>query len=126
MPKSKILIVDDNVDLLELLAVNLKKYDFSIITASSAKMGLEMARREKPNFIITDIAMPQMDGYQFSKELKRDSATAKIPIILATGKELTPEGITKRCRDLGIDDYIFKPFDIKALVGKIKKVLKIR
>ena|SRR3989338_2036121 len=122
--KSKILIIDDNVDLLELLEVNLKRYNFSVFTASSAKQGLQMARQERPDLILTDVVMPQMDGYRLCQELKHDSVTANIPVIIATGKELTPQGITRRCHDLGINDYILKPFDIKLLVGKIKKILR--
>ncbi|MCP4652054.1 MAG: response regulator [Candidatus Omnitrophica bacterium] len=115
----KILVVDDEVDIVEVLKLRLEANSYSVSVALDGAIGLEKAKSEKPDLILLDIAMPKLDGYNFVKEIKADEATRGMPIIILTAKD--------KMKDLfeieGIKDYIVKPFDPEKLIARVEKVL---
>ena len=117
----KILFVEDEVDLLELVQIRLEMSGFEFIFALNGEEGLKKAKEEKPDLILLDIIMPKMDGYQVCAFLKDDPQTKNIPVIMfsAAGKE-----VEKKCRSCGADDFITKPYESKELIDRIKALLK--
>jgi DNA-binding response OmpR family regulator len=118
MPK-KILIVDDNIQLRSMLKSYLVQEGFTIDTASNGKEALFVARYEKPDLIILDIMMPEMDGYEFMRLYSRESST---PVILLTAK--LEENDKVLGLELGADDYITKPFSMRELAARVRTVLR--
>ena len=118
MPK-KILIVDDNLQLRSMLKSYLVQEGFSIETASNGKEALFVARYEKPDLVILDIMMPEMDGYEFMRLFARESNT---PVILLTAK--LEENDKVLGLELGADDYITKPFSMRELAARVRTVLR--
>jgi len=122
MDKQKILVVDDEQDLLDLIEYNLKKEDFEVIKAENGLEGISLAREHRPDLILLDIMMPKMDGLEVCEVIREDDSLKKIPIIFLTarGDEKTEvEGLNK-----GGDDYITKPISTTKLVSRIKAVLR--
>jgi DNA-binding response OmpR family regulator len=118
MTKEKILIIDDDETLLELLAEHIHKADFQPFTASSGDQGLKLAIEEDPDLIILDVMMPKMDGWEICRRLRENS---KIPIIMLTAKA---EEVDKlRGFHLGVDDYVTKPFSFSELIARVGAVL---
>jgi len=122
MANKKILIVDDEVDILRLVGARLKLLGFDVITAMDGKEGLDKARSEKPDLMILDLMLPHLDGYQVCKMLKLDETYKNIPIILFTAK--ASEEDKEVGVEAGADAYITKPFEPEILLGKIKELLK--
>jgi DNA-binding response OmpR family regulator len=116
----KILLIDDEANIIKVLRSRLEAENFAVITASDGQEGLEKARSEKPDLIILDILMPRKDGYTFIKEMQVEESIKHIPVIVSTAK---PE-----MQDLfameGIKDYIVKPFKTEELLKKIIQHLK--
>lgn len=120
MPK-KILVVDDENELLKALSIRLKTSGYEVITASDGQEGLEKAKSQSPDLIVLDILMPKMDGYEVCRMLKFDEKYKSIPVIMLTAKA---QDIDKAMgKKVGADDYITKPFETQDLVDKIKKHL---
>lgn len=115
----KILVVDDEPDVVDLLGVRLVNEGYDVIKASNGKIGIEQAKTEKPDLIILDIMMPEMDGYTAIKILKEDDNTRKIPVIILTCKEKMNDLFNTE----GIIDYIIKPYKKEKLFQSIKKAL---
>lgn len=118
MPK-KILIVDDNLQLRSMVKSYLTQEGFSIETASNGKEALFVARYEKPDLILLDIMMPEMDGYEFMRAFSREADT---PVILLTAKIEENDKVVGL--ELGADDYITKPFSMRELTARIRAVLR--
>lgn len=121
MPK-KILFIEDESDLLMLLQVRLEAAGYNYISAENGVSGLEKARNQKPDLIILDLLMPKMDGYAVFKNLKENEDTKKIPVIVLTAAG--QREAEDRCKKMGSDAFIAKPFDPPVLLGKIKELLK--
>jgi len=121
--RKKILIVDDDADLVELLCFNLKKAGFSIGTASDGVEALKKARTIQPDLILLDLMLPELDGFAVCEILRRDSLTASIPIIMVTA--LSGELGRLAGLDCGANGYVRKPFSPKALVSKVESLLKL-
>jgi len=121
MPE-KILIVDDEEDILTLLEYNLEKAGFKVISAKDGPEAIEMTKKERPSLIILDIMLPSMEGTEVCKVIKRDNTTSHIPIIMLTAKGEEVDRIVGL--ELGADDYITKPFSPRELVLRVKAVLK--
>lgn len=122
MNYGKILVVDDEEHIVELIKYNLESNGYNIITASDGKEAYEIAIREKPNLILLDIMLPVLGGIEVCKKLKEDKNTEHIPIIMLTAKS---EEIDKVLGlEIGADDYITKPFGIRELIARIKAVLR--
>ena len=122
MNKKRILVVDDEAELVKAIEIRLKQADYEILTAYDGLEGLEKAQKEKPDLILLDILMPNMDGYQTLQKLKEEESTKSIPVIMLTAKSQVDD-VTKAA-DLGANDYIVKPFNHITLLEKIHKALE--
>ena len=118
MPK-KILIIDDDPTSNTLVSFLLKTNDYQPIVANNGREGLEVAAKEKPDLIILDVMMPQMDGYTFLREYKRINLLNVPPIVMLTSKEKMEETF----RIEGVADYFVKPLDTNKLLKKLKELL---
>jgi DNA-binding response OmpR family regulator len=114
--------VDDEPEAVELLEFNLKKAGFDVLTATDGAQALKQARSALPNLIVLDLMLPEIDGLEVCKILRRDSATARIPIIMLTAKAAEVDRIVGL--ELGADDYVTKPFSPRELVLRVNKVLR--
>lgn len=118
----RILIIEDEVDIAELISFNLQRNQFDTILAHDGLDGLNKALSIEPDLIILDIMLPGMDGINVNKELKRDPRTRNIPVIMLTAKAQTEDRIAGL--ETGADDYITKPFSPKELVLRTQAILK--
>lgn len=124
MDKKKILIIDDEVDLVDLVKTRLELYNYYIVPLYTSKRSLEIAKREKPDLVLLDVMMPDKDGYEVCKELKSNRETQGIPVILFTAKPDQKEYLKTGSKSVGADDYILKPFDVDDLLEKIAENIK--
>lgn len=118
----KILIVEDEVELVTMVKMRLEASGYDVVEAYDGEEGLDKARKVKPDLILLDLMLPKIDGYEICKTLKNDDKYAGIPIIMFTARAQEFEidlGMT-----LGADAYITKPFDPPVLMSKIKELLK--
>ncbi|MFH1847770.1 MAG: response regulator [Candidatus Omnitrophota bacterium] len=122
MAPKKILIVDDEADLVEMVKMRLEVSGYECISAGDGQEGLEMARRENPDLIILDLMLPKMDGYRVCRMLKFDEKYKKIPIIMFSAR--AQDNDAKMGKEVGADAYVTKPFDPKVLLSKIAELLK--
>jgi len=120
--KYTILIVDDEPDIVSLLGLHLKLNGYSIFQANNGMRGLEVATHEKPDLIVLDVMMPEMDGFEVAKRLKENPETTDVPIIFLTARTQTDDKIKGLMA--GADDYMIKPFDFEELELRIKRILK--
>ena len=118
----KILIVEDERDVLDLLALHLRKAGFTISTTTDGAAGLQKARSEKPAFIILDLMLPKMPGLEICKILKSDPATHQIPIMMLTAKAEEIDRIVGL--EFGADDYVTKPFSPREVVLRIRAIMR--
>jgi len=117
----KILVIDDETELLKAISIRLKASGYEVITAQDGQEGLEKAKSSNPDLIVLDILMPKMDGYEVCRLLKFDEKYKSIPVIMLTAKA---QDIDKTMgKKVGVDDYITKPFETQDLVDKIKKYI---
>lgn len=119
--KSKILLVDDEPDALEVLAFKLKEAGYRIVTAKDGSQAITLARDERPALIVLDLMLPEVDGLEVCKILRRDPRTAGIPILMLTARAAEMDRVLGL--ELGADDYVTKPFSPRELVLRIKKLL---
>ena len=118
----KILIVDDEEPIRELIKYNLEKEGFHTITANNAAQAVGFSKQESPDLILLDLMLPDLSGLEVCKILKKDSLTAKIPIIMVTAKTEVEDVVAGL--ELGADDYITKPFSPKILIARTNSVLR--
>jgi two-component system alkaline phosphatase synthesis response regulator PhoP len=122
MAKEKILVIDDEEDILELVEYNLAKDGYRVTRAASGEAGLKAARGQLPDLIILDLMLPGLDGLEICKRLRADSKTQHVPIIMLTAKGEEADIVTGL--ELGADDYITKPFSPRVLAARVKTVLR--
>jgi len=122
LPKEKILVVDDDPDILSLLQYNLEKEGFRVIVAPDSQSALQLVASELPQLIILDLMLPQVDGLEVCRQIKREQSSSGIPIIMLTAKGEEIDRVVGF--ELGADDYITKPFSPRELVLRVKAVLK--
>ena len=121
MSKGKILVVDDEVNITQILEFSIGAEGYEVIAAQNGEEAIDKARREQPDLIILDIMMPIIDGYEACRILKSNPLTKNIPVILLTAKG---RDIDRRLGyEVGATDYIIKPFSPNKLVDKIHKLL---
>jgi two-component system alkaline phosphatase synthesis response regulator PhoP len=118
----KILVIEDDKDIVELLRHYLEKENFVLLDAADGYAGLKRAQTENFDLIILDIMLPEMDGLEVCRELRSDSKTSSVPIIMLTAKTEETDKIVGL--ELGADDYVTKPFSPKELVARVKAVLR--
>jgi CheY-like chemotaxis protein len=121
MDKKRILVVDDEPDVLKLTSLRLEKQGYEIITAANSRDAFDLIENEKPDLVLMDIIIPIMYGTEICRRVKDDENLRHIPIILcsAHGEVMTDE----MAKNSGADDYITKPFDEKELMNKIERLL---
>ena len=117
-----ILVVDDEPEAVELLDFNLKKAGFDVQSATDGAQALRRARSSLPSLILLDLMLPEIDGLEVCKMLRRDPATARIPIIMLTAKAAEVDRIVGL--EIGADDYLAKPFSPRELVLRVNKILR--
>jgi Response regulators consisting of a CheY-like receiver domain and a winged-helix DNA-binding domain len=120
--RPKILVVDDEPEAVELVEFNLKQGGFDVAVAADGAEALKKARGLMPSLIVLDLMLPEVDGLEVCKMLRRDSATSKVPIIMLTAKAAEIDRILGL--ELGADDYITKPFSPRELVLRVKRILQ--
>ncbi|NJL19429.1 MAG: response regulator transcription factor [Bdellovibrionaceae bacterium] len=118
----KILIIDDEPDVIDMVEMNLKAAGFKICSAEDGESGLKKAREEQPTMVILDLMLPKMSGLEVCKALKKDAATSHIPVIMLTAKSDEVDRIVGL--ELGADDYVPKPFSPRELGLRVKSVLR--
>ena len=121
MSPKKILIVDDEVDLVETLRFPLEIEGFDTLVSYNGEDGLNQARKEKPDLIILDLMLPKLDGYKVCRLLKFDEKYKDIPILMLTAKTQEKDKILGK--ETGADEYITKPFEMDYLLEKVKAYL---
>lgn len=121
MNKTKLLIVDDEVDLLDMLRVVLGTSGFEVVTADSGMKALMLADEAPPDVILLDVMMGEMDGWEVLKLLKLDDRTRDIPVIILSARTETRDKI--RGLQEGAADYVTKPFSVKELIERVGRVL---
>ncbi|MEW5994233.1 MAG: response regulator transcription factor [Candidatus Zixiibacteriota bacterium] len=124
MPKDRILVIEDEQDILELVTYNLAKEGYQVSGVTTGEDGLKAARSEQPELIVLDLMLPDIDGLDVCKILKHDARTDGIPIVMLTAKGEEADIVTGL--ELGADDYITKPFSPKVLIARIRALLRRR
>lgn len=122
MAGEKILVVDDEPHIVQLITFNLEKNGYKVISANNGVDGLKMAKSEFPQLVLLDLMLPELDGYDVCREIRRDNNIANMPVIMTTAKSEELDKILGL--ELGADDYITKPFSVRELVARVKAVLR--
>lgn len=122
MAKKRILVVDDEEDILELLDFNLSREGYRVVRATSGEQALEKTRNETPDLVLLDLMLPDMDGLEVTRILKSDPETRALPVVMLTAKGEEADIVLGL--ELGADDYITKPFSPRVLLARVKAVLR--
>lgn len=117
-----ILVVDDEKDIVEMLSYNLRKEGYDVLTSTNGREALVQAKTKHPNLILLDVMMPEIDGLQVMKELKRDKNTEFIPVLFLTAKGSETDEIVGL--ELGAEDYIVKPISIGKLLARVRATFR--
>ncbi|HZY45460.1 MAG TPA: response regulator transcription factor [Anaerolineae bacterium] len=116
---SKILIVDDEPPIIDVLSYNLKQSGYEVVIARDGEQALMLARREQPDLIILDLMLPKLDGLEVHRILRRESDT---PVIMLTARDGEIDRVVGL--ELGADDYVVKPFSVRELIARVKNLLR--
>jgi DNA-binding response OmpR family regulator len=122
IPMPRILVVDDEPDLVWAIQYSLRDAGYDVITANDGETGLAAARTHRPDLLILDVMMPQLDGLQVCWRLRRDPALASVPILFLSMRSAIEDRVT--CLEEGGDDYLAKPFDLRELKARITALLR--
>ncbi len=122
MSKKKIVVIEDEPDILEVLSYNLKREGYEVFNASDGLRGLALVKREVPDLVLLDLMLPGMDGVEICSTIKKDAQTSSTLIIMVTAKGEESDIVLGL--GVGADDYISKPFSPKELVARVKAVLR--
>jgi two-component system, OmpR family, alkaline phosphatase synthesis response regulator PhoP len=117
----KVLIVDDEIDIVESVKFRLELEEIECLTANDGEEALRKVKQEKPDLILLDVMMPKINGYKVARMLKFDAGYKDIPIIMLTAR--SQKGDIKIGEDTGVNEYVTKPFEIEELVELVKKYL---
>jgi DNA-binding response OmpR family regulator len=121
----KVVCVEDEPEMIDLMRLILSRKGFEVIGANGGLKGLETIRAEKPDIVLLDLMMPEMDGWQVYQQLKADPATEHIPVVVVTAKAQNIDKVLG-LHIAKVDDYISKPFSLQELVDRVEEVLKRR
>ncbi|HEV7787318.1 MAG TPA: response regulator [Thermoanaerobaculia bacterium] len=124
MARERILVIEDEPDIAEVLQYNLEKEGFTVEVARRGDTGFEALRREPADLVVLDLMLPGVDGLELTRMLKRDAATSRLPIVMLTARGEELDRIVGL--ELGADDYISKPFSPREVVLRVKAVLRRR
>lgn len=122
--KIKILVVDDEPNIVQTLQDRLEMNDYLVVTANNGKEGLETALRERPDIILLDVIMPVMDGHEMLEALRQNPEGKDCSVIMLTARSQMQD--IARANACGIEDYIVKPFDLSELLEKIETIVESR
>jgi len=122
VPEERILVVDDEPDILSILVYQLSREGFRVSTAVTGRTAIATAIAENPDLVVLDLMLPELDGYEVLGQLRRHETTRSIPVILLTAR--TEEEERLRGFDTGADDYVTKPFSPRELVARVKALLR--
>lgn len=122
MAGEKILVVDDEPHIVQLITFNLEKNGYKVISANNGVDGLKMSKSELPQLVLLDLMIPELDGYDVCREIRRDNNISSMPVIMITAKSEELDKVLGL--ELGADDYITKPFSVRELVARVKAVLR--
>ncbi len=123
-PRPRVLIVEDEQDLCHLLQYNLTREGFDVTIAETGEQALEQVQAQEFALVLLDLMLPQMDGLELCRRLKRDAVTAQVPIVMVTAKGEEADIVTGL--ELGAEDYITKPFSPRVLLARVRAVLRRR
>jgi two-component system response regulator VicR len=116
---SKILIVDDEPPIIDVLSYNLKLAGYAVVVARDGEQAVAAARRDKPDLIILDLMLPKLDGLEVHRIVRRES---EVPVIMLTARDAEIDRVVGL--ELGADDYVVKPFSVRELIARVKNVLR--
>jgi CheY-like chemotaxis protein len=120
--KRRVLVTDDEPITRMLVKVLLEREQFQVLEATNGREAVEVATKERPDVLLIDLSMPEMDGYEAIRRLRRDLSLATLPIVVITADD--GPGIERRVLELGADDYIVKPFDPAILLSRVNAVFR--
>jgi len=119
---SKILVIDDDISILELLEINLELLGHEVVTSPDGIKGFALAQQEVPDLIILDIMMPEVDGYTVAQRIRHNKSTKNIPILMLTALGMLKDKV--QGFDSGVDDYLVKPFELEELKLRVRALLR--
>ncbi|MBI9075205.1 MAG: response regulator transcription factor [Desulfatibacillum sp.] len=122
MPKTSILVVDDEEDILELLKFNLEREGFKVICSETGEKALQAVRNSPPDLVLLDLMLPGINGLEVARALKSNPNTSSIPVIMLTAKG--DESDVVRGLEIGADDYVTKPFSPRVIVARVRAVMR--
>ena len=119
-----VLVADDDEDILQLVSFRLERAGYTVVTAADGQQALAAARQHQPDLAVLDVMMPGLNGYEVTRQLRADPATAAIPVILLTAR--VQEADVSRGFEAGADDYLRKPFSPQELRSRVQAILARR
>ena len=119
-----VLVADDDEDILQLVSFRLERAGYTVVTAADGQQALTAAREHRPDLAVLDVMMPGLNGYEVTRQLRSDPATAAIPVILLTAR--VQEADVSRGFEAGADDYLRKPFSPQELRSRVQAILARR
>ena len=122
MARKKILVVDDEKDLVDIVAFNLRREQYDVLTAGDGEKALEVAKRETPDLVLLDLMMPGVGGLEVCRRLRSEPRTARTPVIMLTAKGEETDAVIGLSQ--GADDYVRKPFGVKELMARVAAHLR--
>lgn len=120
--QGKILIIEDELDIVRMLEYNLKQEGLRVVWALNGFDGLKLVKKEMPDLVLLDLMLPEIDGLEVCRQMKLDNGFSQIPIIMLTAKSQEADKVAGL--ELGADDYMVKPFSLRELIARIKAVLR--
>jgi phosphate regulon transcriptional regulator PhoB len=122
MTPKRILVIEDDKDIVELVRYNLEKDGFQVLTSGEGSMGLAQVRKTPPDLLVLDLMLPKLSGLEICKEIRRDASLNRLPILMLTARGEESDRIVGL--ELGADDYVTKPFSPRELVARVKALLR--
>lgn len=119
----KILLIDDEPEILDLVAMRLKSFGYEVITAVDGQKAAALLEKTVPDLVLLDVMMPGKDGYELCNEIKTNDRTSRVPVILFTAKPEQEERLKSNYDFMAADDYILKPFEPEDLLIKIRRFI---